>query len=82
MDVTITASFRLLYTVHGRGASEEETTRDGDAVRDGGGGGSRGEGGPSLLPRPRRVHGRDLQLRQHPDPPHLLLPVQAQAREL
>lgn len=82
MEVTITGWLCLLCTVHGRGAGEEETTRDGDEVRDSGGGGSRGEGGPSLLPRPRRVHGRDLQLREHPDHPHLLLPVQAQAAKL
>ncbi|KAK3410406.1 hypothetical protein EUGRSUZ_J02400 [Eucalyptus grandis] len=40
-------SFQVM---HGRRASEEETTRDGNEVRDSGGGGSGGEGGPSLLP--------------------------------
>ena len=62
---------------HGRGGEDAEG--DGDQIHKSGCGRRRDSGGPALLPRPRRLHDRDLQLRQPPrrasrrgDGPHLL----------
>lgn len=63
-------------TVHRCRESEEETGGDGDELRDSGGRGGRNKGGSGVLPRPGRLHDRDLQLRQHPDPPAIFLPLE------
>ena len=52
---------------HGRGGEDAEG--DGDQIHKSGCGRRRDSGGPALLPRPRRLHDRDLQLRQPPRRP-------------
>ena len=56
-------------TVRECGRGGEEAERNGDGLRKSSGGRGWNPGGPALLPRPRRLHDRDLQLRQPPRRP-------------
>ncbi|KAK4761025.1 hypothetical protein SAY87_005918 [Trapa incisa] len=55
-----------LLPVREHGGSEEEADRHGDRIREIDGGGRWDPRGPALLPRPGRLHDRDMQLRQPP----------------
>lgn len=61
---------------------DKQAARHGDEVCDSFGGGRRKQGGTGVLSRPRWVHGRALQLREHPYYSHLCLRFQAHGAKI
>ena len=61
-------------TVRECGRGGEEAERNGDGLRKSSGGRGWNPGGPAILPRPRRLHDRDLQLRESQARPRRISP--------